>query len=422
MNNQLSVKKYPLYKDSGVEWLGDVPEHWELKRLKDLSKLVIDGTHFTPDYTNDGIHFLSVNDITRKPFDLNKSKFISPNAHKELIRRCYPKKGDILLSKNGTIGVPFLVDFDEEISIYVSLCLIKILPKVNTKYSYYSFLASFMFEQYNLHSKTNSVTNLHLDKLRNFLQLCPPLSEQKAIADYLDTQTAQIDRKIDLLTQKAKLYQEFKQSLINETVTRGLDKFVPMKDSGIEWLGNVPEHWEIQRLKNLSQIKTGGRDTINSIEDGKYPFFVRSQTIERINSYSFDGEAILTAGDGVGVGKVFHYVNEKFDYHQRVYKISHFRGLDGKFLFYYMRNHFYKEAFRLNAKATVDSLRMPMFQNFPVVFGCKEEQKAIADYLDTKTAQIDQIIQTINAQIEKLKELRKTLINDVVTGKIKVIE
>jgi type I restriction enzyme S subunit len=193
-----------------------------------------------------------------------------------------------------------------------------------------------------------------------------------------------------------------------------------MKDSGVEWIGDVPEHWEIQRLKNLSQIKTGGKDTINSVEDGEYPFFVRSQTIERINSYSFDGEAILTAGDGVGVGKVFHYVNEKFDYHQRVYKISHFRGLDGKFLFYYMRNHFYKEAFRLNAKATVDSLRMPMFQNFPVVFGSKEEQKAIADYLDKKTAQIDQIIQTINTQIEKLKELRKTLINDVVTGKIRV--
>ncbi len=259
-NYQLSIKRYPFYKDTGFEWLGDVPEHWEVKRLKDLSKLIIDGTHFTPDYTDNGIHFLSVNDITRRTFDLNQSKFISLAAHNNLIKRCHPKKGDILLSKNGTIGVPFLINFDKDVSIYVSLCLIKILPKVNAGYSYYSFLASFMFEQYDLHSKTNSVTNLHLDKLRSFFQLCPPLREQKAIAHYLDTKTAQIDRKIDLLTQKAKLYADLKRSLINETVTRGLDRSVPMKDSAIKWIGEVPKHWDIRRLKDLSDIQNSNVD------------------------------------------------------------------------------------------------------------------------------------------------------------------
>ncbi|NES18355.1 MAG: hypothetical protein F6K41_05350 [Symploca sp. SIO3E6] len=211
-------KSVPM-KDSGVEWLGQIPEHWEIKRLKDLSTLIIDGTHFTPDYTSHGIRFLSVNDITRKPFDLNQSKFISPDAHKGLIKRCRPKKGDILLSKNGTIGVPLLIDFDEEVSIYVSLCLIKITPQVNARYSYYSFLASFMFEQYNLHSKTNSVTNLHLDKLRNFFQLCPPLSEQKAIATYLDTKTAQIDQIIQTINSKIEKLKELRKTLINDVVT-----------------------------------------------------------------------------------------------------------------------------------------------------------------------------------------------------------
>ena len=248
----------------------------------------------------------------------------------------------------------------------------------------------------------------------------PPLTEQKVIANYLDTKTAQLDRKIDLLTQKATQYGKLKQSLINEIVTRGLDKSVAMKDSGVDWLGDVPEHWKVDRLKNLAYIKTGGKDTIDNVEEGAYPFFVRSQTIERINSYSFDGEAILTAGDGVGVGKVFHHVNCKFDYHQRVYKISNFRGVVGKFVFYYMRENFHKDALRLNAKSTVDSLRMPMFQNFTIAFGDFEEQQATVDYLDTKTTHIDRIVGTINTQIDKLKELRKTLINDVVTGKIKV--
>ncbi len=138
-----TLQRYDAYKYSGFKWLGKIPNHWEIKRLKEFSKLIIDGTHFTPDYTSYGVNFLSVNDITRKPFDIQKSKFISYDAHRVLIKRCHPKKGDILLSKNGTVGVPFVIDFDNEISIYVSLCLIKLLASTNNRYSYYSFLASF---------------------------------------------------------------------------------------------------------------------------------------------------------------------------------------------------------------------------------------------------------------------------------------
>ena len=104
-------------------------------------------------------------------------------------------------------------------------------------------------------------------------------------------------------------------------------------DSGVEWLGEIPEHWETSRLKFLCNITTGGKDTENKIDAGEYPFYVRSQTVERINSYSFNGEAILTAGDGVGVGKVFHYVNGKFDFHQRVYMFYAFKKVVGRFLF-----------------------------------------------------------------------------------------
>lgn len=107
------------------------------------------------------------------------------------------------------------------------------------------------------------------------------------------------------------------------------------KPSGVQWLGDVPTHWEAQRLRSLANIKTGGRDTVNRRDDGEYPFFVRSQTIERIDTWSFDGEAVLTAGDGVGVGKVFHYINGKFHYHQCVYKFSDFRDVLGKFFFHY---------------------------------------------------------------------------------------
>lgn len=335
-------------------------------------------------------------------------------------------RGDLLFNRTNSlalVGKVGLIESSVENITFASYLIRLRVSKGNSSKFYWYLLNSENFLSY---SRSNAIqtanqANLSSSKLKQFKTVSIPLSTQKAIAHYLDTKTAQIDRQIDLLTQKAQRYEELKRAIVNETVTRGLDKSVPMKDSGIKWLGEIPEHWELDRLKNLAKINTGSKDTNNNIENGLYPFFVRSQTIERINSYSFNGEAILTAGDGVGVGKVFHYFEGKFDYHQRVYKISHFRNLIGRFLFFYMKNHFYKEALRLNAKATVDSLRMPMFENFPVAFGSREEQSEIVDYLDTKTAQIDQIIQTINTQIEKLQELRKTLINDVVTGKIKVI-
>ena len=129
------------------------------------------------------------------------------------------------------------------------------------------------------------------------------------------------------------------------------------KDSGIEWVGVIPTDWDITRLRFLCEITTGDKDTVNSIDDGQYPFYVRSPNIERINSYTFDGEAILTAGDGVGAGKVFHYANGKFDFHQRVYNLHEFKKITGKYLFYYMQENFIKEIEKGNAKSTVDSIR-----------------------------------------------------------------
>jgi type I restriction enzyme S subunit len=407
---------YGKYRLSDNEWYEFVPYDWDEKRVKDIFKLITDLAPNDNDFELLSL-YASIGVRPRKDMEQRGNKAVTTDGY------WIVKKGDIIVNKllawMGAIG---LSEYDGVTSPAYDI-LRELNKEVNAKFYTYLFRTEKAQAIFKKHSRgiMDVRLRLYFDKFGAITVPFPPISEQKTIAHYLDTKTDQIDRKIDLLTQKAALYGDLKQSLINETVTRGLDKSVPMKDSGIEWLGEVPEHWKVRRLKDLAQIKTGSKDTINSIEDGIYPFFVRSQTIEKINSYSFDGEAILTAGDGVGVGKVFHYIKGKFDYHQRVYRISNFRGVLGKFLFYYIKSNFYKEAFRLNAKSTVDSLRMPMFENFPVVFGSIKEQKAIADYLDTKTAQIDQIIQTINTQIEKLKELRKTLINDVVTGKIKVV-
>jgi len=192
-------------------------------------------------------------------------------------------------------------------------------------------------------------------------------------------------------------------------------KYEKYKNSGVEWIGEIPEHWEVRRLRFLASIKTGGKDTINQQSEGKYPFFVRSQKIERINSYSYEGEAVLTAGDGAGVGKVFHYVNEKFDYHQRVYKFSDFKKIIGKFFFYYIENNFYKEILKFSAKSTVDSLRMPMIQNFIFSLPSINEQQKITSYLDKKSEEIDLFIKNKEELINSLEEEKKATITNAVT-------
>ena len=203
-------------------------------------------------------------------------------------------------------------------------------------------------------------------------------------------------------------------------MTPALNFYHLQKDSGVEWLGEVPNHWEVQRLRSLASICTGGRDTINRKADGLYPFFVRSQTMERIDTWSFEGEAVLTAGDGVGVGKVFHYVDGKFDFHQRVYKFSDFKHILGRFFFHYFRSTLRNEVFQGTAKSTVDSLRLLMLQNFPVALPPLHEQRAIARFLDHADQRIRCYIRAKERLIELLEEQKQAIIHQAVTGQIDV--
>ena len=188
-----------------------------------------------------------------------------------------------------------------------------------------------------------------------------------------------------------------------------------MKDSGIEWLGEIPKSWEIRRLRYLVNIKTGSNDTIDAVADGAYPFYVRSPTIERINTYTYDGEAILMAGDGVGAGKVFHYVNGKFACHQRVYNLHQLKDINGKFLYYYLKENFSKEVEKGTAKSTVDSIRLPMIKDFTIVLPSLYEQQVIANYLDEKVGKIDQLIAEQNQAVENWKAYKQSLITEVLT-------
>lgn len=187
------------------------------------------------------------------------------------------------------------------------------------------------------------------------------------------------------------------------------------KPSGIDWIGDIPSHWELRRMRYLCDIITGDKDTVNRVDDGLYPFYVRSPQIERINSYSFDGEAVLMAGDGVGAGKVLHYATGKFDFHQRVYNFHNFREIKGKLLYQYLKSLFKYKIEEGGAKNTVDSVRQPWLKDFPVCIPPLAEQEAIAAWLDEKCGEIDAAITKVDREIELIDELKQSEISRVVT-------
>jgi len=180
-------------------------------------------------------------------------------------------------------------------------------------------------------------------------------------------------------------------------------------------VGIIPEDWDIDKIANLARITTGAKNTQDKVDDGLYPFFVRSQSVERIDSYSFDGEAILTAGDGVGTGKVFHYINGKFDFHQRVYKISDFNNirLDGKFFFFYFSNHFLHRIMSMTAKSSVDSVRREMIADMQIPLPSLNEQSTIAESL----SDTDALIASLGKLITKKRNIRQGTMQLLLTGK-----
>jgi type I restriction enzyme S subunit len=176
--------------------------------------------------------------------------------------------------------------------------------------------------------------------------------------------------------------------------------------------------WVVKRLGDIAHIKTGSRNNENKVEDGQYPFFVRSEIVERINSYSHDCEAILVPGEG-RIGSIFHYIHGRFDVHQRVYAITQFRpDISGKFVHVYLTKNFGAWAMQNTVKATVDSLRLPTFQTFEMRMPpTSEEQIAIAAVLTDMDAELAALEQ----RREKTRALKQGMMQELLTGRIRLV-
>lgn len=227
------------------------------------------------------------------------------------------------------------------------------------------------------------------------------LDEQRAIAAALSDVDALLDGQDRLIAKKRGIKQAAMQQLL----------------TGKQRLPGFSGEWVVKKLGDVSEIKTGKKNNEDKHNDGVYPFFVRSQTIESIDTYCFDGEAILIPGEG-GIGSIIHYVNGKFDYHQRVYKISGFNTeACGKFIYFNLIQNFHKHATRNSVKATVDSLRLPTFLEFEFISPPFPEQTAIATVL----TDMDTEITALETQRDKTAALKQGMMQELLTGRIRLI-
>jgi type I restriction enzyme S subunit len=206
-------------RSSGVAWIGRIPSHWKVEKLKHVTSLIVDGTHVTPTYVPEGVPFLRVTDIQDQEVDLASVKYISQEEHELLSKRAKAKRNDILLSKNGTIGVVKIVTWDWEFSFFVSLCLLRPLRKLDPFYFAYFFQSSLVDQQLSESAKRTSVTNLHLVKIRELLITIPPPDEQVRIVEYLQSKCSAVQSLKDNISYQISTLMSYRKALIHECVT-----------------------------------------------------------------------------------------------------------------------------------------------------------------------------------------------------------
>lgn len=406
------MASYDKYKDSGVKWLGQIPSHWEVKRYK----------HVFTVRRKRGNHTLPQLCSTQKygviPQSLYEIRVVT--ALKGLDQLKQVEIGDFVISLRSFQGGIEYAHYQGIISpAYTILC-----PNDSSYAGYFRYLLKCPSTLSLLSSMVTGIRqgqNIDYSKLKYEYLPIPPADEQEAIVAYLDKATAEIDLAIEAQQKMIDALNERKQIIITRAVTRGLNPDAPLRDSGIDWLGQIPIHWEIIPMRYLCKMKTGDKDTIMRDDNGAYPFYVRSPHVERINTYSYDGEAVLMAGDGVGAGKVFHYVNGKFDYHQRVYNFHRFQRVIGEFLYFYLLSNFRYKIEEGGAKSTVDSVRLPWLKAFPICVMPQTEQSDIVAFIHQSIKPIDLNLNNCERMISLLQERKQIIINEVVTGKKKVI-
>ena len=415
------MNKYSSYKDSGENWIGQIPENWVVKKLKFISKIcngqdqksVLSDDGIYPVYGSGGIFGYATSFLYDKP--------------------------SVLLGRKGTIDKPQFVT--EPFWSVDTSYFTKIKEGYSTRLFYY-LCTTINFEMYKYGSAIPSMTQGHLNEIKFVLP--KTLEEQTQIANYLDHKTAKID---DLIVKKEKLIELLKEertAIINQAVTKGLDPNVPMKDSGIEWLGEIPEHWEEARIKNVANIigRIGfrGYTTEDLVEEGEgaislSPSNIKNQqlVLEKCTYLSwekyhespeikiFPNDILLVkTGSTIGKTAIVYEETPEMTLNPQLVVLKDIK-VESKFLYFIMISDYFQGYFRVyTAGGSTPAISQEKINNFKIAFPDDTEQKSIVDKLEHTETRIFELIEKYKTEIDLLKEYKTALISEVVTGKVDV--
>ncbi len=399
------IKKYTKYRPSGIDWIGDIPEHWEIKRIryeidfvkgknpKELTFEELGKPYLTMEYlreTSKQVYYVG-----------DYKQYINVNENEILLLWDGSNAGEFIKSKSGVLSS--------------TMALISIHDLI-ADYTWYYFKS---FERI-LKALTIGMGIPHVNgqELLNLPLLIPPEFEQTAIAQYLDEKTARVDKLVDQKIRLIELLKEERDAVINQAVTRGIDPNVNLKPSGIDWLGEIPEHWEVKKLKHIAKLKSGESITSDNIrETDEFAVFGGNGLRGFTSTYTHDGDYILIGRQGALCGNI-NYASGKFFASEHAVVVTRLDNENITWLAELLRS---MNLNQYSLSAAQPGLSVERLSNLSIPYPNVGEQTLIGSFVFSETKRINALIEKVERKINLLTEYRTVLVSEVVTGKIKVI-
>lgn len=431
------MKRYETYKDSGILWLDAIPSHWHEEKLKHISTCNDEVlSEDTPDELI--IHYVEISDVDSVSGINNHTDYTFANAPSRARR--ITRKNDVIISTVRTYLKAIATVKEDDLIVSTGFAVIR-PTKVNQKYLAYSLLNDDFLGEVISKSVGVSYPAINATDLIEIKIPVPPREEQETIAAFLDHKVGQIDATIAEKEQMLEDLKNYRSAIISEAVTKGLDKNVEMKDSGVEWIGMIPKHWNINKLKFFADISTGTTPSTDNEEYWKEPtenWYTPSDFCEenvhletssrKVSTTAFQESAcrvfkkdvVLVVGIGATLGKI-GISSVECSANQQINAIEFYDNVYPLFGAYYLSS--LKEVMKsLASAATLAIMNQSVTGSIPFVCPTLDEQKEIADYLEKKTKSIGSLLNQIEVQIDELKSYKSVLITEAVTGKIDLRE
>ena len=434
-------------KDSGIEWIGEIPAGWTVtKVLNGLSMPITDGPHTTPELFEDGIVFISAEAVScgNGKIDFShKRGYISNDFYLECCKKYIPKIDDIYMIKSGaTTGRVAIVDTLEPIfTIWSPLAVFRCNDAILVpKFLFYQLQAEGFQKQVEFAWSFGTQQNIGMRSLEQLKIILPALSEQARIADFLDVECARIDTVIEQTRASIEEYKKLKQSVITQAVTKGIRPDRKMKDSGVEWIGEIASLFYVFRLKHLlrAPLQYGANES-GILYENNLPRYIRitdisldgmlrasgalSLTEETAKGYILSNNDILFARSGATVGKAFIYKTEygRAAFAGYLIRATVNEKIEPEFLFLYTQSSIYEEwKKQIFVQATIQNISADRYSELPVVLPPIEEQQEVIRYLNDRLREIDRLIERKEKLLTEIETYRKSLIFEYVTGKREV--